>query len=80
MACWNSARHSARDERKARERAVWAANAVRRICIMILSPVDDTAPHLKFMAAISKLLIDTDTRERLLNAKTPADMLAVLAG
>ncbi len=50
-----------------------------RIFIMTLSPLKDTGPHLKFMAEISKLLIDADTRERLLNADTTKDMLAVLA-
>ncbi len=51
-----------------------------RIFIMTLSPVDDTGPHLKFMAEISKLLTNADTREQLVGAGSSEEMLAVLAG
>lgn len=51
-----------------------------RIFVMTLSPLDNVGPHLKYMAEISKLLIDDGTRDRLLSTSSPDEMLAVLAG
>jgi PTS system nitrogen regulatory IIA component len=49
-----------------------------RIFIMTLSPPDKTGPHLQFLAEVSLLFKSADKRDKLLVAKTPEDVLAVL--
>lgn len=49
-----------------------------RIFIMTLSPQSHSGPHLQFLAEVSKLLKDAETREKLLNADSARDILNIL--
>jgi PTS system nitrogen regulatory IIA component len=51
-----------------------------RIFIMTLSPPEKTGPHLQFLAEVSQLFKDETKRERVLQARTPAELLALVAG
>jgi PTS system nitrogen regulatory IIA component len=54
----------------------------RRPCnifIMTLSPVEKTGPHLQFLAEVSLLFKSADKREEILKAKTPEEVLKILA-
>src|SRR3989339_162132 len=48
-----------------------------RIFIMTLSPLDRVGPHVQFLAEVSMVIKTEEARERLLNAKTPQEVLAV---
>jgi PTS system nitrogen regulatory IIA component len=50
-----------------------------RIFIMTLSPVEKTGPHLQFLAEVSLLFKSAEKREEILNAKTPEEVLRILA-
>jgi len=50
-----------------------------RIFIMTLSPVEKTGPHLQFLAEISLLFKSAQKRQEIINAKTPDDVLKILA-
>jgi PTS system nitrogen regulatory IIA component len=50
-----------------------------RIFIMTLSPVEKTGPHLQFLAEVSLLFKSADKRQEILNAKTPEEILKILA-
>ncbi|MDR1870158.1 MAG: PTS sugar transporter subunit IIA [Treponema sp.] len=50
-----------------------------RIFIMTLSPVEKTGPHLQFLAEVSLLFKSAEKREEILNAKTPEEVLKILA-
>jgi PTS system nitrogen regulatory IIA component len=50
-----------------------------RIFIMTLSPVEKTGPHLQFLAEISLLFKSNEKRQEILNAKSPEEILKVLA-
>jgi PTS system nitrogen regulatory IIA component len=50
-----------------------------RIFIMTLSPVEKTGPHLQFLAEVSLLFKSAEKREEILNAKTPEEILKILA-
>ena len=50
-----------------------------RIFIMTLSPVEKTGPHLQFLAEISLLFKSAEKRQEILNAKTPEEILRILA-
>jgi PTS system nitrogen regulatory IIA component len=50
-----------------------------RIFIMTLSPVEKTGPHLQFLAEVSLLFKSADKREEILKAKTPEEVLKILA-
>jgi PTS system nitrogen regulatory IIA component len=47
------------------------------IFIMTLSPLDRVGPHVQFLAEISKVIKTEDVRKRLLETKTPQEVLAV---
>lgn len=47
------------------------------IFIMTLSPVDRVGPHVQFLAEISMVIKTQEARDRLLGAKSAADVLAV---
>ena len=49
-----------------------------RIFIMTLSPQNHSGPHLQFLAEVSKLLKDAETRKKLLNADSARDILNIL--
>lgn len=49
-----------------------------RIFIMTLSPPEKSGPHLQFLAEVSQLFKSADKREALLEARTPAELMAVL--
>jgi len=49
-----------------------------RIFIMTLSPPDRTGPHLQFLAEISLLFKSPEKREKLLEARTPEEVVAIL--
>ncbi|MCL2209206.1 MAG: PTS sugar transporter subunit IIA [Treponema sp.] len=50
-----------------------------RIFIMTLSPVEKTGPHLQFLAEVSLLFKSSEKREEILKAKTPEEVLKILA-
>ncbi len=50
-----------------------------RIFIMTLSPTEKTGPHLQFLAEVSLLFKSSEKREEILNAKTPEEVLKILA-
>jgi PTS system nitrogen regulatory IIA component len=50
-----------------------------RIFIMTLSPVEKTGPHLQFLAEVSLLFKSADKRDEILKAKTPDEVLKILA-
>ncbi len=47
------------------------------IFVMTLSPLDRTGPHVQFLAEISMVVKSESARERILNAKTPEEVLSV---
>ncbi|MDR2965938.1 MAG: PTS sugar transporter subunit IIA [Treponema sp.] len=50
-----------------------------RIFIMTLSPVEKTGPHLQFLAEVSLLFKSSEKRNEILEAKTPDEVLRILA-
>jgi mannitol/fructose-specific phosphotransferase system IIA component (Ntr-type) len=50
-----------------------------RIFIMTLSPVEKTGPHLQFLAEVSLLFKSSEKRKEILDAKTPEEILKILA-
>ncbi|MCL1959433.1 MAG: PTS sugar transporter subunit IIA [Spirochaetes bacterium] len=50
-----------------------------RIFIMTLSPVEKTGPHLQFLAEVSLLFKSSEKRKEILEAKTPEEILKILA-
>jgi PTS system nitrogen regulatory IIA component len=50
-----------------------------RIFIMTLSPVEKTGPHLQFLAEISLLFKSAEKRQEILSAKTPEELIKILA-
>ena len=50
-----------------------------RIFIMTLSPVEKTGPHLQFLAEVSLLFKSAEKREEIINAKSPEQVLEILA-
>ena len=53
-------------------------NKPAQIFIMTLSPKDGTGPHVRFLAEIGRLLKDKNKRKKMLAAKTPSELLAVI--
>ncbi len=51
-----------------------------QIFIMVLSPAGTAGPHLQFLAGISSLLNNEESRNRLLACRTPKDVFAFFAG
>ena len=49
------------------------------IFIMTLSPVEKTGPHLQFLAEVSLLFKSAEKRDEILKAKTPEEILKILA-
>lgn len=45
--------------------------------IMTLSPKDHIGPHVQFLAAISRIIKKEESRNAILNSKTPEEVLAV---
>jgi len=50
-----------------------------RIFIMTLSPVEKTGPHLQFLAEISLLFKSAEKRQEILSAKSPEELIQILA-
>jgi len=50
-----------------------------RIFIMTLSPLEKTGPHLQFLAEISLLFKSAEKRQEIIGAKTPDDIIKILA-
>lgn len=50
------------------------------IFIMTLSPANRTGPHIQFLAEVSRLISQPAERERLLAAKTHAEIYDILTG
>jgi PTS system nitrogen regulatory IIA component len=50
-----------------------------RIFIMTLSPVEKTGPHLQFLAEVSLLFKSAEKRDEILKAKSPEEILKILA-
>ncbi len=51
-----------------------------RIFVLTLSPRKGANPHIQFMASVSRILSNPETRTKLLAAQTSDDMLRVLEG
>lgn len=49
-----------------------------RVFIITLSPVNQTGPHLRFMAEVSKILRSPKIRAALMSAKTPDEVIRLL--
>lgn len=49
-----------------------------RIFIMTISPVNKTGPHVQFLAEVSKILQNEESRKAMLAATTPAQLLSLL--
>ena len=50
-----------------------------KIFVMTVSPVNRSGPHVRYLAEISKFLNSPELRERLLEAETTDDVLAILS-
>ncbi|MDR0495771.1 MAG: PTS sugar transporter subunit IIA [Treponema sp.] len=50
-----------------------------RIFIMTLSPIEKTGPHLQFLAEISLLFKSSEKRLEILDAKSPDELIRILA-
>ncbi|MDR2193439.1 MAG: PTS sugar transporter subunit IIA [Treponema sp.] len=50
-----------------------------RIFIMTLSPVEQTGPHLQFLAEVSLLFKSEEKRNQILRATTPEEILRILS-
>ena len=48
-----------------------------RIFIITLSPICHTGPHLQFMAEVSKMLRDSESRKKLLEASDPDEVIQI---
>ena len=48
------------------------------ILIVVISPLQNTGPHLRFMAAISKILRNPDVRQRILRAQSPEEVVSII--
>ena len=48
-----------------------------RIFIMTLSPISHTGPHLQFLAEVSKMLRDSESRKKLLEASDPDEVIQI---
>jgi len=48
------------------------------ILILVISPLHNTGPHLRFMAEISKILRNADVRERILRAQSPEEVVSII--
>ncbi|HSR88396.1 MAG TPA: PTS sugar transporter subunit IIA [Pontiella sp.] len=51
-----------------------------KIFIMTLSPINRTGPHIQFLAEVSRLISQPAERERLLAARTHAEIYDILTG
>ena len=49
-----------------------------RIFIMTLSPPEKTGPHLQFLAEVSQLFKDEERRARVIEAKSPGELLSLI--
>ena len=49
-----------------------------KIFIMTLSPLHSSGPHIQFLAEVSRLLQDGDSREKILSARSTHEVLEVL--
>ena len=47
---------------------------------LVVSPVDASGPHIRVLAAISRVVRDTAARQRLLESDDPAAVLAAITG
>jgi PTS system nitrogen regulatory IIA component len=50
-----------------------------RIFIMTLSPVEQTGPHLQFLAEVSLLFKSEEKRNQILRAATPEEIIRILS-
>lgn len=50
-----------------------------RIFVMTLSPLNRTGPHIQFLAELGRLISQPDVRQRVLDATTPAGVIAALS-
>ncbi|MDH3981806.1 MAG: PTS sugar transporter subunit IIA [Kiritimatiellaceae bacterium] len=51
-----------------------------KIFIMTVSPTKRTGPHIQFLAEVSRLLSQSEEREKLLAAKTHGEIYEILTG
>jgi PTS system nitrogen regulatory IIA component len=51
-----------------------------KIFIMTLSPANRTGPHIQFLAEVSRLISQPAEREKLLAARTHAEIYELLTG
>jgi len=50
------------------------------ILILLLSPLDQTGPHIQALARISRLMLDDEFRKRLEETATPEELYTLLEG
>ena len=51
-----------------------------RIFIMTVSPLHRTGPHVQFLAEISRLLKESEVRQQLVDAESPAEIRSIICG
>jgi mannitol/fructose-specific phosphotransferase system IIA component (Ntr-type) len=49
------------------------------IIILLISPADQTGPHIQALAQISRLMLDGQLREKLCRAGTPQEVCELLS-
>lgn len=50
-----------------------------KIVILLVSPADQTGPHIQALARISRLMLDEDFKQQLENAKSPEQLYKLLS-
>lgn len=51
-----------------------------KLFVLTVSPASRTGPHIQFLADVSRILHDADTREKILAATSEDELLEILAG
>lgn len=49
-----------------------------QVLLLTLSPATRTGPHIQFLAEISRKLHDTETRQKVINATTPEEIMDLI--
>jgi fructose-specific phosphotransferase system IIA component len=49
-----------------------------KIIILLVSPLDQTGPHIQALAKISRLMLDTQFKKKLEKATTPEDVVQII--
>ena len=49
------------------------------IIVLLASPIDHTGPHIQALARISRLMLDEDFKQRLLNSESPEELYELIS-